>query len=117
METGYYFIFLMMLVGGLFVALGYPLKLGRVPPNRFYGFRTPRTLTNERIWYEVNRVTGIDMIRGGVVIIAASLIMLALRGIIGSDMAVVILLGIAIAVAAYMAIHGLLVLRKMPSTG
>jgi uncharacterized membrane protein len=113
MEPGYYPIFIIMLVGGLFIALGYPLKQGRVPPNRFYGFRTPRTLANEQIWYEVNRVTGIDMVRGGVVIVAATLVMLALGRSVGTDVAVMILVGVMVVVAGFMAIHGLLVLRRM----
>lgn len=47
-------------MGLLFVALGYPLVLRRIPPNPFYGFRTPRTMKpgNERIWYEANAYTG-----------------------------------------------------------
>jgi uncharacterized membrane protein len=113
MTAGSYSILLIMLLGALFVGLGYPLKLGRVPPNHFYGFRTPRTLTNESTWYEVNRVIGIDMIRGGVVIIAASLVIFALSRSIGTELGIMVLLGITISVAVYMTIHGFSVLRRM----
>jgi uncharacterized membrane protein len=44
--------------GGLFVLLGMPLYLRWVPPNRFYGFRTARTLVDPSVWYAVNRVSG-----------------------------------------------------------
>lgn len=44
--------------GGLLILLGAPLYLRWVPPNRFYGFRTKRTLADSTIWYAVNRVTG-----------------------------------------------------------
>jgi uncharacterized membrane protein len=113
METGSYIIFLFIVIGGVFIALGYPLKQGRIGPNYFYGFRTPRTLSDEKVWYPVNRVLGIDMIRGGVVIIAVSLLMLALRAFIGSDTAVIVLVASMIAVAVFMGIHGFSVLRKL----
>lgn len=44
--------------GGLFILLGLPLYFRWIRPNRFYGFRTPRTLANPEMWYPVNRVTG-----------------------------------------------------------
>ena len=48
-------------------ALGVPLVLKFVPPNRIYGFRTPRMLTDRELWYRVNRFAGWAMlIAGGV---------------------------------------------------
>jgi uncharacterized membrane protein len=38
--------------------LGLPLYFGKIPPNRFYGFRTTRTLADPNAWYSVNRVCG-----------------------------------------------------------
>jgi uncharacterized membrane protein len=38
--------------------LGLPLYFGKIPPNRFYGFRTERTLADPKVWYPVNRVAG-----------------------------------------------------------
>ena len=35
-----------------------PMIANAVPPNRFYGFRTRQTLSNERIWYRANRFAG-----------------------------------------------------------
>lgn len=37
----------------LIAALQIPLLLGRVPPNRVYGFRTPRTMRPE-VWFPAN---------------------------------------------------------------
>ena len=34
------------------------MVLAMVPPNRIYGFRTPRTVSSPRIWYAANRVSG-----------------------------------------------------------
>jgi uncharacterized membrane protein len=35
-----------------------PLILKAVPPNRWYGFRTTRTLSNEDLWFRANRIAG-----------------------------------------------------------
>jgi uncharacterized membrane protein len=113
MEPGFLYVVLFVVIGALFVALGIPLKNGRVPPNRFYGFRTPRTLTDENVWYPVNRVLGVDMIRGGIAIMAVSLVLLAVRGFITSETAVMVLVGAMIAAAAFMAIHGFATLWKL----
>ena len=64
------------LVGLLFIGLSIPLMQGRVPPNRYYGFRTAKTLSDTKIWYEVNRISGNDMFLGGAVITLSSIIML-----------------------------------------
>ena len=56
------------LVGLLFVGIGIPMALRCVPPNSWYGFRTPKTFSDVSIWYEANRVGGIDLIVGGIVI-------------------------------------------------
>lgn len=45
-------------LAALFFAVSVPLALGKVPPNRLYGFRTPRVLADDRVWYPVNRVAG-----------------------------------------------------------
>ena len=37
---------------------GLPMVLGLIPRNRFYGVRTARTLSDDDIWYPVNRVAG-----------------------------------------------------------
>jgi uncharacterized membrane protein len=35
-----------------------PLGLGLIPRNRFYGFRTRRTVADDAAWYPVNRFAG-----------------------------------------------------------
>ena len=56
------------LAGLVFIAIGIPLALERVPPNHRYGFRTAKTFSNQTIWDAGNRVAGIDLIIAGVVI-------------------------------------------------
>jgi len=35
-----------------------PLVLEKVPPNRYFGFRTKQTLNDATVWYRVNRTAG-----------------------------------------------------------
>ena len=105
--------FLYILLGVMFIVLGLPLKHEKIPPNWFYGFRTPKTLSSKEIWYPVNRVAGIDMVRTGVVMIAASLVLLALRNIVSPEASVFILLTIAVGMTLWMLIHGFSVLRSL----
>ena len=57
--------------GMVYIGIGIPLFLGRIPPNSWYGARTMKTLSNDTIWYAVNRVCGRDLIAGGVAVIVA----------------------------------------------
>src|SRR6185503_7698417 len=63
-------------LGLLFVGLSIPLMRGRIPPNRFYGFRTPKTLSDPKIWYEVNRVQVNDLVTAGAVAISSVVMIL-----------------------------------------
>jgi uncharacterized membrane protein len=56
------------LAGLVFIAIGIPLALERVPPNHWYGFRTAKTFSNQTIWYASNRVADIDLMIAGVVV-------------------------------------------------
>jgi uncharacterized membrane protein len=42
----------------LFIVLALPLILGLVPPNRGYGIRTPKTISDNDRWYRANRFGG-----------------------------------------------------------
>jgi hypothetical protein len=44
-----------------------PLVLGVIPPNRLYGFRTKKTLSDANVWYRVNRFAGIVIMLASVV--------------------------------------------------
>lgn len=51
----------------IFFLLAMPLVLGLIPRNRFYGMRTPKALSDDGVWYPVNRVSGVViMIASGV---------------------------------------------------
>jgi len=100
-------------IGLLFVALGFPLKQGAVPPNYWYGFRTRKTLSDKEIWYAINRVTGIDMIRVGIILGVASTVMISLRNWLSLEAIAMILTAVMLLSVAYMAIHGFSLLRRM----
>ena len=42
----------------LIAAVAIPLALKVVPPNRFFGVRTARTLADRELWFRVNRFAG-----------------------------------------------------------
>lgn len=46
------------LASAIIGALSVPLILRKVPPNTFYGFRIPLTLSKPEIWYPVNAFAG-----------------------------------------------------------
>jgi uncharacterized membrane protein len=113
MDDVYYTLFLFPVVGLLFIFLGLPLKQGKIPPNHWYGFRTRKTLTNEKIWYEINKITGEDMVKIGVVVMLSSLLILSFRGWLPVEAAVAIQTTIVLASVAWMAIRGFSLLNKM----
>ena len=94
-------------------ALGIPLWVAMVRPNRFYGVRTAATLADEAVWYAANRATGRDLVAAGSFALALS-VMLPEMGIEG--VAYVLLMALAIALGgAGVAIIGLARIRQLRS--
>ena len=50
----------------LILALSIPLILGKVSANGSYGFRTPKTLSSDDVWYPANRAEGWFMLAAAV---------------------------------------------------
>ena len=101
------------LVGMLFVGLSIPLIRNRVPPNRYYGFRTRRTLSDPKIWYEVNHISGKDLFVAGLIIILSSLTTLALAQRWSNEHVAITLLLIMVFSLAGVVWHGLRVLNRV----
>lgn len=55
-------------IGLMFIIMGIPFILGRVKPNAYFGFRTPKTLSDPNVWYEANRFMGYALLAAGAVI-------------------------------------------------
>jgi uncharacterized membrane protein len=65
--------------GLLLIALAQPLIEGKVKPNGWYGVRTPKTLSNEDVWYKANAYGGRVLRVMGIVTAGASVILLPLN--------------------------------------
>jgi len=51
----------------LFFIVSVPLLFRLIPRNRFYGIRTKKTLSEDRVWYAVNRLAAAGLMTGSVV--------------------------------------------------
>jgi uncharacterized membrane protein len=104
---------LFALVGLLFVGISIPLIQQRVPPNRFYGFRTKKTLSDPKIWYEANRISGHDLLVAGALITITSIVMpLFAQGWEPEDV-IITLLSVMVLSLAGALWHGFKALRRM----
>jgi uncharacterized membrane protein len=70
--------------GLLLIAAGIPMWLRRVPPNALYGVRLHSTLSDDRIWYEINARCGRNLVGIG----AGYLVLLAAAFVLGHSWSV-----------------------------
>ena len=108
-----FYSFLFAMTGILFVGLSIPLIQKRVPPNRYYGFRTAKTLSEPKIWYEVNRIQGKDLFVAGALITISSLTMLLLAQSWRPEHVIFTLLSVMVLSLVGVAWHGFRVLRRL----
>ena len=52
-----------------------PLAMNLVKPNHLYGFRVPKTLSDERIWYLANSYCGKGLVLTGVITIVCAVVL------------------------------------------
>lgn len=71
--------------------LNIPLYLGKIKRNGWYGFRTPRTLSSDEIWYPVNRESAINFMFACVVILLTSLVLFLLRNMMYEPTLIIIM--------------------------
>ena len=100
-------------VGLLFIALSIPLIQERVPPNSFYGFRTAKSLSDPKVWYAINRMSGIDLLIAGALISLGSVAMLFLGQDLQPQQVALSLLLLMVFTLSGAALHGYIVLRRM----
>ena len=105
--------FLFAATGLLFVGLSIPLMRKRIPPNPYYGFRTRKTMSDPKIWYEVNRIQGNDLFVAGSLITISSFTMLAIARAWTPEYVVFTLLSVLVLSLIGVAWHGFSVLRRM----
>ena len=76
-----YAVYSSLFVSVLIVCLAVPMALHRVPPNGIYGYRTAKTQSTEKIWYQANTYAGKALIVAGSV---AGVLSLATIGLLKS---------------------------------
>lgn len=59
----------------LLIGVSIPLIQRRVRPNPWYGFRTPKTLESETVWYDANEFSGRMLLRAGVITLIATIVL------------------------------------------
>lgn len=104
-----------MTIGGglLIVLLAIPMILGKVRPNRLYGFRTRKTLSDPEIWFPANRAAGFAMVVAGLaMMIAAGCLMLFWKDI-SLDALGLIQLALWIVAIGGMTVCSFMALRKL----
>jgi uncharacterized membrane protein len=105
--------FIFAVVGLLFIGIGIPLILERVPPNRYYGFRTAKTLSDRRVWYAADRICETDVLLAGIIITIASVVMLFFGYWLKPEQVVFTLLAVMVLSLTGALIHGFKALNKM----
>ena len=111
-EVGAYSI-LFAVVGLVLTGISAPLIMRKVPPNSFYGCRTRKTLSDPKIWYEANHISGIDLCIAGLTVFVSSLAMLALGQKVDTNYAVTILVIVLLLSVGGAVWHGLIVIKRM----
>ena len=63
----------------LIIGLAIPLVAGKIGRNQWYGFRTPKTLSGDAIWYPANHAAGLNLIIAGVVVLLTAVILFLVK--------------------------------------
>jgi uncharacterized membrane protein len=59
----------------LMIALSLPLIYEKVPPNGWYGFHTPKTMSSDSMWYRANKLGGRYFVAAALVQLVAALLL------------------------------------------
>jgi uncharacterized membrane protein len=54
------------------ITVSIPLILRLIPRNGLYGFRVPKTLASDNVWYPANQAAGIALLLAGCIWLAAA---------------------------------------------
>ena len=65
-------------MGLLIMGIAIPMVMEKIKPNMLYGFRTKKTLSDEKIWYASNKYAGKVMIWCGAVMVIISAVVMML---------------------------------------
>lgn len=104
---------LFAVVGLVLTGISIPLIMRKVPPNNFYGCRTRKTLSDPKIWYEANHLSGMDFYIAGLVVFVSSLAMLVLGQNVNTNYAVITMLIILLLSVFGAGWRGLMTIKRM----
>lgn len=92
------------------IATAIPLVFQKVPPNLFYGFRTPKTLATPDVWYRANFLGGVNLLVASVLcLLVNALISISLE----HSVAILVELGVLVAAMTIAMIVSLLQLKNL----
>lgn len=100
-------------VAAFCVLIGLPFYLGKVGPNPWAGFRTPRTLADPKVWYRANRIMGRNFMLSGLVISAGVATMLVAGRGLPVKTQTAVLVGLAVGSLFLSVIHCFVALRRL----
>ena len=80
----------------LLIGVSIPMYSGKIKRNKYYGFRTPKTLSSDEIWYQVNHDSGLYMIVAGIVILLTACGLFFLKSMLATPVLVGIMIVISI---------------------
>src|SRR5438477_7963614 len=100
-------------VGLLVAALALPMMYEKIPPNGFYGFRTPRTMSDPNVWYPANRVAGRNLALAGVIVATTALVVFAMQKNLQPRTAALTLLIVSLAALIGAVVHSFIALHRI----
>lgn len=107
-------VFLLYGMGGMFlIAISLPMMYDKVPPNGFYGFRTPRTMSDPNPWYPANRVAGRNLALAGLIVSTTALVLFSIQKSINPRTATLTLLVVSMTSLIGAVVQSFIALRRM----
>src|SRR5262245_57937165 len=100
-------------MGFVLILVSVPMIIERVPPNRWYGFRTPRTQSDPKVWYPANRIAGQYFAFAGFLVVLAALVVALLHKQMTPTTGATILLLVGIGSIAGATVLSFLALRRI----
>lgn len=100
-------------VSVILILVNIPLYQGKIKRNNWYGFRTPRTLSSDEIWYPVNKEAALNFIIASVFTLITTIVLFLLRAIIPEIVLVVILVAVTMFSIIGAVVKSFIFLRKL----
>lgn len=80
-----------VIFGVLMIVLALPMLRDKVPPNPWYGFRVPSTLSDPVVWYKANRYMARWLLVTGIITVIATVALYFVPGLTADTYALLVL--------------------------